>query len=445
MDALIEDVRRAAHLMLGGVEDYDPLLERIGEARFVLLGEATHGTHEFYRTRAEITKRLILEKGFDAVAIEADWPDAYRVNRYVQGIGDDHDATEALGGFQRFPQWMWRNADMLDFVGWLRAYNDALPQGLPKIGVFGLDLYSLYGSIEAVLRVLDRVDPESAARARERYACFEHYSEEPQAYAYAAGLGLSESCEREAIAQLADLRARAVEWVKKDGKTLEDSVFEMEQNARVVRDAEEYYRNMFRGRVNTWNLRDTHMTTTLQELVAHLDKRSPRRRSKIAVWEHNSHLGDARATYMARIGEHNVGQLARERFGENVVLVGFTTSHGTVTAASEWDSPAEQMTVRPAMAGSYEALFHETNIARFLLLLDRESVLGRKLATPRHERAIGVVYRPDTERVSHWFEARLSEQFDAVIHIDRTRAVEPLERRARRPNVEPPETYPFTV
>jgi erythromycin esterase-like protein len=452
MASLIGDVRRAAHLMLGGPEDFDPLLERIGDARFVLLGEATHGTHEFYRLRAQITKRLITERGFDAVAIEADWPDAYRVHRYVQGASDDGDATDALGGFQRFPQWMWRNADMLDFVGWLRAYNGG--HGGPTVGLYGLDLYSLYGSIDAVLRFLERVDPAAAQRARERYACFENFGEEPQVYAYATGLGISESCEREAIAQLVELRQRAAIWVptsswgrdktaQKDGQTLEDSVFEVEQNARVVRDAEAYYRNMFHGRVSTWNLRDRHMATTLEELAAHLDKRVGR--SKIVVWEHNSHLGDARATYMNEIGEWNVGQLARERFGRDVVLVGFTTYDGTVTAASDWDGPASLMRVRPAIAASYESLFHETGLASFLLFFDPTDALGEKLRSPRQERAIGVVYRPDTERVSHYFEARISEQFDALIHVDRTRAVEPLERTARWRTIEPPETYPFAV
>jgi erythromycin esterase-like protein len=441
MASLAGGVRRAAHLMLGGPEDFDPLLERIGDARFVLLGEATHGTHEFYRLRAQITKRLITELGFDAVAIEADWPDANRVHRYVQGGGEDRDATDALSGFQRFPQWMWRNADMLDFVGWLRAYNDGARDR--KVGLYGLDLYSLYGSIDAVLQFLERVDAPAAARARQRYACFEHFGEEPQAYAYATGLGISESCEKEAIAQLVELRQRALEWAQKDGRTLEDSVFEVEQNARVVRDAEAYYRNMFHGRVSTWNLRDRHMATTLEELAAHLDKRKGR--SKIAVWEHNSHLGDARATYMADIGEWNVGQLTRERFGSDAVLVGFTTYDGTVTAASDWDGPAEQMRVRPALPSSYEGLFHETGLASFLLMLDKNDTLGLRLRSPRQERAIGVVYRPDTERVSHYFEARLSEQFDAVIHVDRTRAVEPLERTARWRTIEPPETYPFAV
>ena len=249
-------------------------------------------------------------------------------------------------------------------------------------------------------------------------------------YAYATGLGLTDACEDEAVAQLMELRERAIEWVKKDGRVLEESVFEVEQNARVVRDAEAYYREMFHGRVSTWNLRDRHMATTLEELAQHLDKRRGRR-SKIAVWEHNSHLGDARATYMADVGEWNVGQLTRERFGEDVVLVGFTTSEGTVTAASDWDGPAEKKRIRPAIPGSYEALFHETGIESFLLLLDADDPLGVRLQSPRLERAIGVVYLPQTERASHYFEARLSDQFDAVIHVDRTRAVEPLERTPR--------------
>jgi erythromycin esterase-like protein len=441
MDSLaVDEIRRSAHLMHGAPEDLDPLFERIGDARFVLLGEATHGTHDFYRLRAQITKRLIVEKGFHAVALEADWPDAYRVNRYVRAASEDRDATDALDGFRRFPQWMWRNADVLDFVGWLRAYNDGWAAEAPKVGVYGLDLYSLYSSIDAVLHFLERVDPAAAARARERYSCFEQFEEEPHSYAYATGLGLTSSCEDAAVAQLMDLRERAVAWANEGRKNLEESFFEAEQNARVVRDAEAYYRNTFHGRIDTWNLRDKHMATTLEELAAYLDKRVGR--SKIVVWEHNSHLGDARATYMARIGELNVGQLVRERFGDEAVLVGFTTHSGTVTAASDWDAPAEQMRVQPGMEGSYEALFHEVGIPSFLLVPNDASPLAAELRGPRQERAIGVVYRPRSERTSHYFEARLSDQFDAVIHVDHTRAVEPLERMPSWLGVEPPETYP---
>lgn len=441
-DLVIHALRGAASPLVGKAEDYDPLLERIGDARIVLLGEASHGTHEFYRERAQITKRLIREKGFTAVAVEADWPDAYRVNRFVRGRSDDIEAVDALAGFRRFPAWMWRNADVLDFVGWLRAHNDEAAPGGPKVGFYGLDLYSLHASIEAVLAYLEKVDPEAAARARGRYACFDVYGEDTQAYGFASGLGLGPSCEHEVVTQLVDLRRSAAEYALRDGRIAEDDYFYAEQNARLVRDAEQYYRAMYRGEVSSWNLRDCHMAETLEALVHHLVQRGGG--AKVVVWAHNSHLGDARATQMGVHGEWNVGQLARERFGRDVVSVGFTTYDGTVTAASNWDAPAERKTVRPALAGSYEALFHETGLKRFLLLL-REGDHALGLHNPRLERAIGVIYRPDTERASHYFRATLPEQFDAVLHFDRTRAVEPLERTTEWEAGEVPETFPTGI
>jgi erythromycin esterase-like protein len=437
-------VLQAAHPLTRSREDYDALLEFIGDARFVLLGEASHGTHEFYRERAQITKRLIQEKGFTAIAVEADWPDAYRVNRYVSGESADVDAAEALAGFRRFPAWMWRNADVLDFIGWLRAYNDSLPSGALKTGFYGLDLYSLHASIEAVLHYLDKVDPEGARRARYRYACFEHFGEDPQAYGYAAGFGLSHTCESEVIAQLIDLQKRAAEYARRDGRIAADDFFYAEQNARLVRNAEHYYRSMFRGRVSSWNLRDGHMAETLDFLVEHLALRGTR--AKVVVWAHNSHLGDARATQMGGAGEWNVGQLAREKYGRDAVLVGFTTYTGTVTAASNWGGPAERKQVLPAMPGSYESLLH--NVSRdagtpaFLLTLPRGTHVANGLREPMLERAIGVIYLPQTELASHYFHARLSDQFDAVLHFDQTRAVEPLEPTAEWGAGEPAETFP---
>jgi erythromycin esterase-like protein len=286
--------RDAAHPLTGNITDLDPLLELIGDARFVLLGEATHGTHEFYDTRAEITKRLIREKGFTAVAVEADWPDAYRVNRYIRAATADGTAEEALRGFQRFPQWMWRNVDVVDLIDWLRDHNDSLQSGRRKVGFYGLDLYSLYASIEAVVRYLDEVDPEAADRARDRYACFEHAGEEAQIYGRKADLGITPSCEEEALRQLLELRQSASELARRDGRIPEDELFFAEQNARLVINAEEYYRTMFRGRVSSWNLRDRHMADTLDALVDHFDAKGDA--SRIVVWEHNSHLGDARAT-----------------------------------------------------------------------------------------------------------------------------------------------------
>lgn len=438
---LLKDaVAEAAHPLIGEVEDYDPLMKMIADSSLVLIGEATHGTHEFYRERAQITKRLIKEKGFTAVAVEADWPDAYRVNRYVRGESADADAVEALSGFKRFPSWMWRNADVLDFVGWLRTHNDDLLPGATKVGFYGLDLYSLHSSIEAVLTYLDKIDPEAAARARARYACFDHFGKDEQAYGYATGIGLSESCEEEVVSQLIELRHRAGEYVRRDGRVSPDDYFYAEQNARLVINAEEYYRSMFRGRVSSWNLRDLHMTETLEALINFLADQKVQ--PKIVVWEHNSHLGDARATYMQRAGEWNVGQLVREQYGRGAVLIGQTTYQGTVTAASNWGQPAERKRVRPALPISYETLFHELKLPRFLLNLRDESHAAQALQGPLLERAIGVIYQPETERISHYFDARLSQQFDAVLHFDETRAVEPLERTVEWDTGEVAETFP---
>ena len=433
-------VREAAHALEGSKTDYDPLLEFVGEARFVLLGEASHGTHEFYGERAEITKRLIVEKGFNAVAVEADWPDAYRVNRYVRGEGADASAEEALGGFKRFPTWMWRNRVVVEFAEWLRRYNESLAAGRERLGFYGLDLYSLYTSVEAVLGFLDKVDPDAARRARYRYACFEHFAEDTQGYGYAATFGLTESCEQNVVEQLVEMRRRASELASLDGRVARDEFFFAEQNARLVKNAEEYYRSMFRGRVESWNLRDRHMAETLDALVAHLS--SEGRAAKVAVWEHNSHLGDARATELGHGGEWNVGQLVRERYGRESTLVGFTTHRGSVTAATDWDAPAERKRVRPALQGSYEALFHDAGTPRFMLNLREGGPARELLRQPRLERAIGVIYRPETERLSHYFHAQLAEQFDACIHLDETTAVEPLERNALWETGEPPETYP---
>jgi erythromycin esterase-like protein len=436
-------IRKASQPLEGDPHDYDNLLRLIHEARFCLLGEATHGTHEFYRERAEITKRLIKEKGFTAIAVEADWPDAFRVNRYVRGLGDDRNADEALSGFKRFPTWMWRNTVVVDFVEWLRDYNTSLSNGAAKVGFYGLDLYSLYTSIEAVLGYLNKIDPAAAKRARYRYSCFEHFAEDTQAYGYAASFGISESCERDVIEQLVELRRRAADYASRDGRVAQDEFFFAEQNARLVLNAEKYYRSMFRGRVESWNLRDRHMMETLDALVTHLNSQG--QPAKVAVWEHNSHLGDARATYMADFGELNVGQLVRERYGQDAVLVGLTTYTGTVTAASDWDGPAERKRVRPALENSYEASFHDAGTPNVLLALRDDSSGSIALRDPRLERAIGVIYLPQTERQSHYFEARLSDQFDAVIHFDETSALQPLERQALWETGEPPETFPTGV
>jgi erythromycin esterase-like protein len=334
---------------------------------------------------------------------------------------------------------MWRNADVLDFAGWLRAHNERASR---PVGFYGLDLYSLYRSIEAVIGYLDRVDPEAAALARRRYGCFEPHGES-QAYGHAVARGVSRSCREEVVVQLLELRAAAEAYLRRDGLVAEDEQFYAEENARVVLAAEAYYRTMFTGTTSSWNLRDTHMASTLERLLAHLDGRVGR--AKAVVWAHNSHVGDARRTEMGARGELNIGQLARERHGGDAVLVGFTTYDGTVSAASTWDSPVERKRVRPALPGSYEEAFHEAGIPAFALSLGDSGRAAVGLREPRLERAIGVIYRPETELASHYFEAQLPEQFDHVVHIDRTRAVEPLERGGLWERGEPPETYPTAL
>lgn len=444
--ALNVALRAAAHPLVGSRDDFDPVLRLVGDARLVLLGEASHGTHEFYRIRGEITKRLIRECGFRAVAVEADWPDAYRVNRFVRGRSRDADAAESLGDFRRFPQWMWRNAEVLDFVGWLRSHNDSGDEG-QQVGFYGLDLYSLHRSMSAVLDYLRVVDPEAAERALERYACFDQFGDDPQRYGYATGAGLAPSCENEVVDQLLELRASAAEYAKRDGRVDPDALFFAEENARLVRDAERYYRVMVRSGPDSWNLRDRHMTESLVSLMRHMTRAG--REPKIVVWAHNSHLGDASATEMKLRGELNVGELVRQRWGDGARLIGFTTYSGSVTAATNWDEPADHKIVRPALVDSYEAVLHgaTTSVPNYFLDLTEPSEAVSLLRDPRLERAIGVIYRPQTERLSHYFQASLPAQFDGVLHYDHTRAVEPLERTPQwvRGAAEMPETYPTAL
>ncbi|HEX3818296.1 MAG TPA: erythromycin esterase family protein [Chthoniobacterales bacterium] len=430
-----EVIRAAAH-EISVAADYDLLVQHAGQAQCVLIGEASHGTHDFYATRAALTRRLIEEHGYQAVALEADWPDSFRVHGYVTGREDFADAKEALSDFKRFPSWMWRNTVVVEFVEWLRQWNTGRPLE-NRVGFFGLDLYSMHTSIESVLSYLDKVDPSAARRARDRYACFEHFSVEPQSYGHATVLRGKEPCEDEVIAQLVEMRRRYTELISRDGHVAEEDFFSAEQNARLVMNAERYYRAMFHGRDESWNLRDTHMFETLQELFSHLDGGA----AKVVVWAHNSHLGDARATEMSARGELNLGQLVRERFGEKAFTIGFSTYAGTVTAASDWGAAAERKRVRPGLTNSYEELFHATGIPNFWLDLRQPNEARKLLRRPRLQRAIGVIYRPETERWSHYFEARLPEQFDALIHLDETRALEPLERTSQWDRGELPETY----
>ncbi|WP_406815400.1 erythromycin esterase family protein [Mycobacterium sp. M23085] len=427
-----------------GVSPREALDALIGDARIVLIGESSHGTHEFYEARAAITKWLIEEKGFCAVAAEADWPDAYRVNRYVRGRGEDNSADAALSGFERFPAWMWRNTVVRDFVDWLRLRNQRQDSNAhQQAGFYGLDLYSLHRSLQEVVDYLDKVDPKAAARARERYACFDHASsDDGQAYGFSAAFGAGPSCEAQAVEQLVDIQRNALTYACMDGLLAEDELFYAEQNAQTVRNAEMYYRAMFSGRVNSWNLRDRHMAQTLQALAKHLDRHSDVPSARIVVWAHNSHVGDARATEVWADGQLTLGQLVRQQYGDESRLLGFTTYGGTVTAASEWGGSAERKAIRPALNGSLEELLHETGNTSFLVsaLISREAI--GPLSAVRLGRAIGVIYRPETERQSHYFYVRPADQFDAIIHIDSTRAVEPLEPTSLWIAGETPETYP---
>ncbi|MDP9023460.1 MAG: erythromycin esterase family protein [Actinomycetota bacterium] len=416
------------------------LAERLAGSRYVLLGEATHGTHEFYDLRADLTRRLIADHGFHAVALEADWPDAARLDGYVRHRSDDADPRAALGDFTRFPTWMWRNTVVAGFAAWLREHN--ADRDVPT-GIYGMDLYSLFTSIEEVLRYLDAVDPEAAERARLRYDCFDHVGVDGQRYGHAIAVAGQEPCEADVVEQLVELRRNAHAYVGSDGQPREDAFFDAEQNARLVADAERYYRAMFRGRDDSWNLRDTHMADTVDALAEHHASRVGEPR--IAVWAHNSHLGDARATEMGRRrGQINVGQLLRERHPGQVTAVGFTTHRGHVTAASQWDGPMLRQRVRDALPDSHEAVLHEVAADRFWLDMHDPDVAAT-FGEPRLERAIGVVYRPETERISHYFSAQLPSQFDVVIHIDETTALQPLDPTSAWESGKVPDTYPWAV
>jgi protein-L-isoaspartate(D-aspartate) O-methyltransferase len=411
--------------------DLNPLIERIGSARIVLLGEATHGTSEFYRMRERITRDLIVKKGFRFVAIEADWPDAARVDHYVRHFQFPPSEWTA---FARFPTWMWRNTEVRDFVSWLRKHNGTVESG-KRVAFHGLDLYSLYDSIRSVLNYLDDVNPDSAKVARERYGCLTPWQRDPATYGHAALTGSYPTCESDVVRTLSDLLAKRRAYAEHDGERFLDA----EQNARLVANAERYYRIMYYGSRASWNLRDSHMFDTPKNLLAFHGTDS-----KAVVWAHNSHVGNAGATEMAARGEYNIGQLCRKEFGEQAYLIGFGTHSGTVAAASDWGGPMEIKNVRPALPNSYEQLCHATGLARFMLGLrgrgDLCSPIG--LGKPRLERAIGVIYRPETELASHYFQASLPEQFDEYVWFDDTHAVTPLDT-AEISGL--PDTYPFGV
>jgi len=410
--------------------DLAPLLRRIGDARVVLLGEASHGSSEFYRMRERISRELITCKGFNFIAIEGDWPDAARIDHYVR---HRKFAPSEWTAFARFPVWMWRNVDVQGFVIWLRSHNISL-KPKDRVAFHGLDLYSLYDSIRFVLDYLDEVDPVAAKIARERYGCLTPWQSDPATYGRAALNKKYPICEDDVVDALKDLLGKRQAYASHDGERFLDAI----QNSRLVANAERYYRIMYYGSRASWNLRDGHMFETLKALLAHHGPNS-----KGIVWAHNSHIGDASATEMSARGEFNIGQLCRKEFGDGCYAVGFGTDHGTVAAASDWGSPMEIKTVRPALKHSYEKLCHDTGIQRFMLpLRDRVSAHGRGLLAPRLERAIGVIYRPESELASHYFEATLPKQFDEYIWFDQTTAVTPIKTEEL---VGLPETYPFGV
>lgn len=399
---------------------YQPLLDQIGDARIVLIGEASHGTHEFYQARIELSKLLISEKNFHAIAIEGDWPNVYPVHQYIQGNAEEESA---LSEFKRFPEWMWRNTTIPPFLNWLKKYNDKIKDPKQFVGFYGLDLYSLHDSIKAVIDYLKTYDTKAAEHAIQRYSCFDT-NEDPQSYGYLVESGIKKACIKEVTEQLLEMRHIAFEKIKKD-LSEDEKLFYATQNARVVVNAEHYYRAMFESRDVTWNIRDHHMGETLQNLIAHLETKMGKP-AKIIIWAHNSHIGDARATEMSTRGETNLGQIVRENFNNTSYHIGFSTYTGTVRAAHNWGDPSEEMKVLPAMRGSYEALFHELKFKEFILFLHGESHPLHLLCPSRLQRAIGVMYRPATEYQSHYYFSHLLDQFDALIHIDETKALTSL-------------------
>jgi len=413
-------VAAAAEPIAGSERDYAQLLAAAATRRRVLLGESTHGTHEYYRERARISERLIRDHGVRAVAIEGDWGPTWRVNLYVRGLGSDRSAAEAMEGYRNFPRWMWRNAEFRGFIDRVRAINLTRPPA-DRAGIYGMDVYDLFDAADAVVAHLQRVDPAAAARVRGHYRCFARYRRDIDAYARAMRQP-GRSCERQAQA--------AVEEVSRLPAAAQPEAAERRFGAVgaavSVASAEAYFRTAATGSYS-WNVRDEQMARNVDDIAAHVQALS-RREGKVVAWAHNSHVGDARATSAAARGELNLGQLMRQRHGERAMLVGFFTRDGTVIAAPQWDAPGRRYSVRPALPGSHSALFGQTGLSAFSLMLSRGSPQASALARPMLQRAIGVIYRPERERQSHYFQARLAEQFDAAIFFATTRAVEPLSR-----------------
>lgn len=414
--------------------DMEPLLDRIGDAKVVLLGEATHGTSEFYKMRSRITQALVEKKGFNIVAVEADWPDAAHIDRFIRNTNIQLPAKEP---FTKFPSWMWRNEETQDLISKLRLYNDSRSSHEDKVGFFGLDLYSLYSSIDAVINYLNEIDPDLTELAKKRYGCLTPYENNPATYGAAATSGRYRECEKDVVNMLEELLENQVELTAHDGDRFRDAI----QNARLVANAEKYYRSMYMGSHQSWNQRDSHMFETLQTLLEYGGADA-----KAVVWAHNSHIGNAKATEMSGRGEHNIGQLAKEEYGDEAYNIGFGTDHGTVAAASNWGGRMRGKKIRPSVDDSYERLMHQSNTERFMLpLRDRSKPLIKKLKKTHLERAIGVIYRPKTELQSHYFQASLPYQFDEYIWFDETEAINPMQISTIEGEDEMPETYPFGV
>ncbi len=427
-------VRQVALPIEGDEDDYDPLMSLVGDARFVLLGEASHGTHDFYHERARITRRLVEEKGFTAVAIEGEWPEAYRVNRYVRGVSDEPSAEAVLASFRGFPEWMWNNADVRDLAEWLKQHNDALPANARQVGFYGLDMYSMEESAQEVANYFEERDPEAAARARERYRCLSGESSGPTDYDSLAKMA-SSPCDTSVQEQVEEVQ-QLWERAEKEGYTGNEAVereelFSALRNAIVVKNKREYDQAAYTGSDPTWNVRDRHMAGTLEAVSEHLG--TERKPARVVVWAHNTHVGDATGTEFANIGQLSLGQLVRERHKGDAVLVGFTTYTGTVIAARGWDEQGERYDVRPALPESYSGLFHEAGVGNALFIIRDEKRLAAALEEPRLQRGIGVVYDPNNERNSHYYLAWLTKQFDAVIHIEESSAVEPLKSAPATP------------
>jgi len=438
-DALISAIKEHAHVIHLKSKDYDPIIDAAKTARIVLIGDSTHGTKEFYSERAEITRRLIIEHGFNAVAIEGDWPDAYNIHRYINNF-DNTKAEDVLAKFERFPTWMWQNNEVLQFIIWLRAYNN-LHKGKFGIGFYGLDLYSMHKSIHEVISYLKKVDKKAAEVAMLRYSCLDSFIKKPQMYTYATYAKLIESCEENIVQQLVDLRRNAFEYLKKDGFVAEDEFFYAEQNAKLVKDAEEYYRSLYRGEDSSWNLRDKHMAQTLYDIIKYTSAKSWHP-TKIVLWAHNSHIGDARATEMSQRHEVNLGQLVRQKYGDEALLIGFSTYEGQVTAASNWGETPENKDLLPALPNSHSDIFHRAELGNFILNLREKNKATEILKQPLLQRFVGVIYHPETELLSHYFHASLTKQFDFFVHIDNTNALEAITAIPKLETEELEETYP---